>query len=50
MTNYYLSFSTGQDTNAGTLAAPWRTLTKAASVTYQPGDGLYLKRGDTWTG
>ncbi|HMG18652.1 MAG TPA: right-handed parallel beta-helix repeat-containing protein, partial [Gemmatimonadales bacterium] len=34
---------TGSDANPGTLAAPWRSLTKASSL--QPGQILYLRAG-----
>lgn len=51
-TNYYVSNSTGNDANAGTLAAPWRTLQKVNAVfsTIQPGDSLLFKRGDVFFG
>jgi predicted outer membrane repeat protein len=50
-TNYYLSNS-GNDNNAGTYAAPWKTITKLNShfSTIQPGDSLFFKRGDTFFG
>ena len=45
----YVSQSTGDDNAAGTAAAtPWKTLAKASSVEYQPGDSILLKKGDTW--
>lgn len=45
---YYVSQSTGDDAASGESATrPWKTLTKA-SIQYQPGDTLLLKRGDTW--
>jgi hypothetical protein len=48
-TNYYVSRKSGSDTNSGTsAAAPWKTLTKVSSVTFQPGDKILLKRGDVW--
>jgi hypothetical protein len=44
----YISQSTGDDNAAGTAATtPWKTLAKA-SIEYQPGDSILLKRGDTW--
>jgi uncharacterized membrane protein len=50
-TTYYISADGGNDSNAGTSPdAPWRTLTHASTVTYQPGDRILLKSGDTWTG
>ncbi len=55
---YYVSFSTGADTNNGTSTgtpfkhAPGMTSCSdtCASTTIQAGDFVYLKRGDTWTG
>jgi hypothetical protein len=50
---YYVSQSEGNDSwsgqavNASGTAGPWKTL-KRASIDYQPGDTLLLKRGDTW--
>lgn len=47
--DYYVSQSAGSDANNGTSSAtPWKTLAKASTVTYQPGDRLLLKSGDTW--
>ena len=44
----YISQSTGNDSAAGTaVTTPWKTLAKA-SIEYQPGDSILLKRGDTW--
>ncbi|MCE9612179.1 MAG: hypothetical protein K8R23_18430 [Chthoniobacter sp.] len=49
-TTYYVSQSTGNDSAAGTAATTaWKTLEKASSIDYQPGDSILLKRGDTWT-
>jgi hypothetical protein len=46
---YYVSQSTGNDTAAGTAATTaWKTLTKASSIEYKPGDSILLKKGDTW--
>ena len=45
---YYVSQSAGDDASTGESATrPWKTLAKA-SIQYQPGDTLLLKRGDTW--
>ncbi|MGV8171743.1 MAG: LamG-like jellyroll fold domain-containing protein [Candidatus Woesearchaeota archaeon] len=47
---FYVS-ATGNDYNSGTSeSAPWQTLTKVNSMTFQPGDGILFKRGDTWRG
>jgi len=51
---YYVSQSSGNDSRTGTAAkpngtsGPWKTLRKASSIEYAPGDRILLKRGDTW--
>lgn len=46
-TSYYLSSSTGSDSNAGTSsAAPWATIGKVNAVNLAAGDRIYLKGGD----
>lgn len=48
-TVYYVSQSAGSDSNNGASpSTPWKTLAKASTITYQPGDQLLLKSGDTW--
>ncbi|MGO4182450.1 right-handed parallel beta-helix repeat-containing protein [Paenibacillus sp. TAF43_2] len=48
-TTYYVSNSTGNDNNNGTSAGtPWQTLAKISNLTFNPGDKLLLKSGDTW--
>lgn len=50
---YYVSSSDPgrSDSGPGTSAsAPWATLTKVSSVTFNAGDTILLKKGDTWTG
>ncbi|MCP4151559.1 MAG: DUF1565 domain-containing protein, partial [bacterium] len=42
-TDYYVA-KTGNDSNAGTEAAPWLTIQKAAN-TLQAGDTVYIKAG-----
>lgn len=55
-TDYYVSFSLGDDNNDGlSTATPWKTTTKVvaksiASQPFQPGDNIYFKRGDAWEG
>lgn len=50
-TTYYVSSSTGDDSNNGTSElTPWKTLSKVSTVTFQPGDTIALKGGDVWTG
>ena len=47
---YYVS-ADGDDAGAGTSAATaWRTLDKVNATTFQPGDSVLLRSGDTWTG
>lgn len=45
---YYLSASSGADTNNGSQASPWKTLSRLSTAGLQAGDTVYLKRGDTW--
>ena len=51
-TAYYVSSSSGSDSNSGTSpSTPWQTFSKVNSyTTYGPGDQILLKSGDTWTG
>ena len=46
---YYVSSSTGSDSNSGTSSsAAWKTIAKVNGQTFQPGDAILLKRGDVW--
>lgn len=47
-TVFYVSSSTGSDSNPGTLALPWKTLTKVNAQSFSPGTSVLFKRGDTW--
>lgn len=48
-TTYYVSSSSGNDANNGTLSsAPWATLAHVNAQTFQPGDSILFKRGDVW--
>ena len=48
-TTYYVSSSTGGDTNNGTSAStPWQTIAHVNGQTFQPGDSILFKRGDVW--
>jgi hypothetical protein len=49
-TSYYVSSSTGSDSNDGlTAGTAWASLgTHVNGGTFLPGDIIYLKRGDTW--
>jgi hypothetical protein len=50
-TAYYVDASAGSDANAGTsTAAPWKSLAKVDSVTFQAGDRILLHAGRAWTG
>jgi hypothetical protein len=47
-TNYYISNS-GNDSNDGlTTATAWQTLSKVNASTFNAGDSILLKRGDSW--
>ncbi len=47
---YYVS-QTGSDSNAGTQASPWKTITKVNSKMsgFTSGDSIVFRRGDVWT-
>jgi len=45
---WYVDATAGKDTNAGTAAAPWKTLARAARQSLAPGDALLLKCGSLW--
>ena len=47
---FYVNCSSGKDTNPGTAAAPWKSLTKASAATLGAGDQLLLARGCVWDG
>ena len=47
-TVFYVSSSLGSDSNAGTLAAPWQTLSKVNAQSFAPGTSVLFKRGDKW--
>jgi parallel beta-helix repeat protein len=47
-TTFFVSL-TGNDANAGTLDAPWRSL-RSAIAKLRPGDTLYIRGGDYTTG
>jgi hypothetical protein len=47
-TVFYVSQSTGNDSNAGTLAAPWQTVAKVNAQNFAPGTSVLFKRGDVW--
>ncbi|MGA9391484.1 MAG: hypothetical protein WBV69_13675 [Candidatus Sulfotelmatobacter sp.] len=47
-TTYYVSSSTGNDTNNGSSSSPWQTVAHVNGQTFNPGDSILFKRGDTW--
>ncbi len=48
---YYVSNSIGNDTNDGlSPSTPWQSISKIASLTYETGDSVLLKKGDSWIG
>ncbi|WP_159522001.1 cadherin domain-containing protein [Sunxiuqinia indica] len=50
-TTYYISSSTGNDSNAGTSTSEaWSTLNKVNAQHFSPGDQILFKRGDSWEG
>ncbi|HEY1870914.1 MAG TPA: hypothetical protein VGG71_07645, partial [Chitinophagaceae bacterium] len=55
-TNYYFSYSSGDDSRSSTQArnpsTPWRSITKLNSIfaSLLPGDSVLFKRGDTFYG
>lgn len=49
-TNYYVSV-TGNDSNNGTTTAtPWKTIGKVNTQSFAPGDNLYFKGGEIFSG
>lgn len=45
---YYIDQAAGNDGNPGTLAAPWKTLSKLSTVRLSAGQGIYLQCGQIW--
>src|SRR5207245_2456964 len=48
--SFYVDSLNGNDSNPGTQAAPWQSLTRANKQLLAPGDSLLLKRGSLWSG
>ncbi|NIU55196.1 MAG: hypothetical protein GWN67_01950, partial [Phycisphaerae bacterium] len=49
--SYYVDSQNGDDNNTGTSEdSPWKTLDKVSSMTFQPGDNIYFKRGSSYEG
>lgn len=50
-TNFYVDNTNGDDTYDGhTQAQPFKTLSKASTIVYEPGDTIFLKGGETFIG
>jgi hypothetical protein len=49
-TTYYLSSSTGNNSNPGTRGAPWRTMDAFLGRSFSPGDSILFKQGDQFEG
>ncbi len=47
--NFYVS-PNGSDTNPGTQAQPWQTLTQVNNHNFLPGDVIHFQSGSTWVG
>src|SRR4051794_20513741 len=45
---YYVSFTQGADTNAGTVSATWKPIARVNAQRLQPGVVVAFKRGETW--
>ena len=48
--SYYISSSEGNDSNDGTIDAPWETLSKISSTSLTLGDAIHFKKGDRFDG
>ncbi|MDQ8736422.1 S-layer homology domain-containing protein [Paenibacillus sp. LHD-38] len=50
-TIYYVDASNGNDASEGTgTGGAWKTLDKVNSKTFEPGDRILFKRGESWSG
>ena len=49
-TNYYIDSIAGNDANAGTLTAPFKSVTKLNNMTLAAGTKVFLRSGCTWSG
>lgn len=47
-TAYYVDATKGNDSNPGTIDAPWRSLTKASTAPLRAGDALLLNCASVW--
>ncbi|GAG55777.1 unnamed protein product, partial [marine sediment metagenome] len=49
--SYYVDSQNGDDNNSGMSEnSPWKTLDQVSSMTFQPGDDIYFKRGSSYEG
>jgi len=48
MANYYVDATLGDDSNPGTITQPWKTVSKVNSTSFNAGDKIYFKKGETW--
>ena len=49
-TTFYLSSSSGNDNSNGSQSNPWKSLSKVSKIEFSPGDSIFFKKGDTFTG
>lgn len=49
-TTFYLSSSSGNDNSNGSQSTPWKSLSKISNTELSPGDSIFFKKGDTFTG
>jgi hypothetical protein len=48
VSTFYVDATRGDDSNPGTIGAPWRTIEKINSTVFMPGDSILFKRGEVW--
>lgn len=48
VSDYYVDATLGSDSNPGTLALPWQTISKVNSSSFSAGDTINFKCGETW--
>ena len=47
--DYYVDATRGDDSNPGINSSlPWKTLAKVTASSFNPGDNIFLKRGEVW--
>ena len=48
---FYIDFTNGNDSRSGhSMGEAWKTITKVNGATFNPGDRILFKRGETWGG